>query len=375
MLRQQLLRRTAAQAKKGLSQQKGIHASSIKRILSAPKPRASPNQERNVNETLKFNPPDSVGAREAIIKRLEDAVARGQLPPVRVLRPSVFCLIAAGLIYLGCAAYEVHQDVKATKAKLPVAARITFDMIEANGRNTRIQEAFHPMPPFDLSRPGATWNGLSGPNQVFATIAGLNMGLYALQATATPSLSYYLSHIPITNRNYTHFTSMFGHAGLAHLGLNLFALFNFGPAVAKTRTFEASGSHLTAFYLSAGLFSSLADHFSSILGAGRSRFIPAMGASGAIMAVLGAFAMSYPNAGVGIIFIPISIPAQYGFAALLAYETYGVVRGFSGSRIAHGAHLGGLLVGSAYVYINGKKNIWTPTRRFAYNQMARLNMI
>ena len=100
-----------------------------------------------------------------------------------------------------------------------------------------------------------------------------------------------------------------------------------------------------------------------------------MGASGAIFGVLGAFAMSYPNSGIGVVFVPgFSLPASQAMIGLALFETYGLVKGFKSLPWAHGAHLGGLLFGAAYVYFDGKTYIWTPARRFAFTQMQRLGL-
>lgn len=289
------------------------------------------------------------------------------LPPVRVGGPVLWCLAVAGSIYVGLAAYEVRRDVDDFKqGRLGWVSKSSPDTyadldaakaFAARRRNSHPQERVFTEPE----------------KIIFGTI-GFNTGVFGVSSVA-PALGLHFSHLPIGNANYTLFTSMFGHAGLWHLGLNMYGLYNFGPPVARTRTFENSGSHFAAFYLASGVLASLAHHLSSVWPSPADRFKRGLGASGAIMALLGAFAMSYPDAGIGIILIPGSLPAQQALGILAAFETYGLFVGFKSLPFAHSAHLAGLAIGSAYVYFDGKSNMWKPTRRFAFNQMRRLKMV
>lgn len=75
--------------------------------------------------------------------------------------------------------------------------------------------------------------------------------------------------------------------------------------------------------------------------------IPAVGASGAIYGVLVAFGMLFPNASLGLIFVPIPIKAKYFIPGLLLIDLFSGVTGFSifGANVANWAHLGGALFG------------------------------
>jgi len=74
---------------------------------------------------------------------------------------------------------------------------------------------------------------------------------------------------------------------------------------------------------------------------------PAVGASGAIYGVLVAFGMSFPNAKLALIFLPVPIAAKYFIPVLIALDLFSGVTGFSifGGGIAHFAHVGGALIG------------------------------
>ena len=82
------------------------------------------------------------------------------------------------------------------------------------------------------------------------------------------------------------FTSMFMHAGWAHIGGNMLYLWIFGDNVEDVM---GRGTYLI-FYLTGGILASLAHIATNV-----NSFIPTVGASGAIAAVLGAYMVLYPQ--------------------------------------------------------------------------------
>jgi membrane associated rhomboid family serine protease len=136
-------------------------------------------------------------------------------------------------------------------------------------------------------------------------------------------------------------TSMFLHAGWLHLAGNMLFLWIFGDNV------EDFFGHFTYFFfymicgIGAGLFHVLFNWHSTI---------PAVGASGAISGVMGAYILLYPRARILtlVIIFPIPIPAViflglwYVLQFLAGLSTIGVrVTG----GVAVWAHVGGFLVG------------------------------
>ncbi len=89
---------------------------------------------------------------------------------------------------------------------------------------------------------------------------------------------------------------------------------------------------------------------------------------------MGAWALSYPDQRLGIIFLPGSLPATDALACWAMFETYGLLVGFRSLPLGHAAHLAGLGVGAAYVYFDGQKRVWQPVRRFMFRQMRWLRM-
>ena len=167
-------------------------------------------------------------------------------------------------------------------------------------------------------------------------------------------------------RLWTILTSMFLHADLMHLGGNMLYLYIFGDNV------EDAFGHLRylLFYLACGVGATVW-HIASImisLPAARalSLAIPAVGASGAISGVLGAYMVLYPHARIRTLVISwfvhvITVPAYYYIGIWFIYQLAMGLFSLTGlfSNIAFWAHVGGFVTGVAAVKLLGVK----PRRR------------
>ena len=99
----------------------------------------------------------------------------------------------------------------------------------------------------------------------------------------------------------------------------------------------------------------LGDKFDGFVGAYNSTMV---GASGAIMGVLVAFGMLFPESKLMLIFLPIPIKAKYFIPAIIAMDLFSGITGqsfFSPSNTAYMAHVGGALTGFLLMYF-WKKN-------------------
>jgi len=139
-------------------------------------------------------------------------------------------------------------------------------------------------------------------------------------------------------------TWMFVHADLRHLLGNVFFLWMFGGTVA-----EALGRKrflllfLGGGYL-AGLLLCVASLVPLLLGVPMLSWlpygVPAVGASGAIFAVITLFGLLFPDRPINLILIPIVFPARLmvPLALLAEYSS-------SAGGVSHGAHIAGVIVG------------------------------
>ncbi|MCH2191892.1 MAG: rhomboid family intramembrane serine protease [Gammaproteobacteria bacterium] len=137
-------------------------------------------------------------------------------------------------------------------------------------------------------------------------------------------------------------THMFLHGGLMHLAFNMLGLWIFGQILERIW----GGRRFLLFYLCCGvgaaIITQLVDQYFLNQISGRM-----VGASGAIYGILVAFAMTFPNHKIMLIFLPVPVAAKIFVPILLLIDLTGGLTGFSifGGNIAHFAHIGGALVG------------------------------
>jgi len=177
-------------------------------------------------------------------------------------------------------------------------------------------------------------------------------------------------------------THMFMHGSIMHILFNMLTLFSFGPVLEQTlgdrkylilyflsglgafllfnlwnfvefqqmsNELQNLGFNINAYWSGASVeFTGNAD---SVL---RQKELlenlkdiirtPMVGASGAIFGVVTAFATLYPDAKIGIMFIPVPMKVKYVMPIVIVISIYLGVSG-NGGGIAHLAHVGGALVG------------------------------
>ena len=141
----------------------------------------------------------------------------------------------------------------------------------------------------------------------------------------------------------TFFTSMFMHGGLLHIAGNMLFLWIFGNNIEDSM----DRWRFVLFYLLGGAVANFAQ-----IAVGPSSTAPGIGASGAIAAVLGGYALLYPRARVItavilIFFITLlDLPALLVLGAWFALQLLDVaVNSPLGGGVAYFAHIGGFLFG------------------------------
>ena len=144
-------------------------------------------------------------------------------------------------------------------------------------------------------------------------------------------------------RPYQLVSHMFAHGSFFHLFFNMFALWMFGTMLERSW----GPKRFFIFYFACGLAAAVAQLLLQP--------VPAVGASGAIMGLFGAFAYLFPNTQLIIFPIPVPVKAKYAVGIMAAFDLFGGVYS-AGSNIAHFAHLGGLAMGLLLVIIWNKTN-------------------
>ena len=176
--------------------------------------------------------------------------------------------------------------------------------------------------------------------------------LMLLAGSAQEALVYQFAMIPANFTNGVDlgdvidiFTSMFMHAGLAHIAGNMLYLWIFGDNVED----RLGPVKYLAFYLMGGVVASLT-HLLTNPGSQ----IPTVGASGAIAAVLGAYLVLFPQSRI-MTFIPLGFFMRLtAVPAIIVLGFWFILQLFSGvmslgqadvGGVAFWAHIGGFVAG------------------------------
>jgi len=169
----------------------------------------------------------------------------------------------------------------------------------------------------------------------------------ALQSTM---VRYFCSNPTKKNMCLPMLLSTFSHYSAWHLAANMYVLYSFSTAAVMVMGRE----QFMAFYLSAGVTSSFASYIHK-MAVGRG--VSSLGASGAIMGMLGLVCTQFPNTHLAILFLPMfTFTAGSAIKVLVAADTAGILFGWR--LFDHAAHLGGALLGIAYCKW-GHEYIWS----------------
>ena len=211
---------------------------------------------------------------------------------------------------------------------------------------------------FDFSNQNAFtmfYNWGAVPACVTGTYSGIDTGNGIVQCPAFSEI--------------TLLTSTFMHGGLLHLGGNIWFLWIFGDNIEqKFGKVKYLGIYLM-WGIAAGLIHILGDPTSGI---------PAVGASGAISGVLGAYLMIFPRAKIqtfmmlGFFWRMMHIQARWFLPFWLVFQNLLPLFiggfGIAGDGVAYLAHIGGFAVGLAtgYLYKKTHSSDFTYGTRYGY---------
>jgi len=184
------------------------------------------------------------------------------------------------------------------------------------------------VPAFTHTGPGRTGAvGSTNPTPIVLAIIAVNVGVFVLEhfGTDTSVVNRYSIQpdlVHFQHQYYRAFTAMWLHANFLHIFFNMFALLIVGPAVEVL----LGKARFLALYLIAGLGGSVASY---LLGPHN---VYGLGASGAIMGVMGAY-------------VVLGVRRHLPVAPVVGLLVLNFFIGFSGN-IDWRAHLGGLVTGA-----------------------------
>jgi membrane associated rhomboid family serine protease len=164
----------------------------------------------------------------------------------------------------------------------------------------------------------------------------------------------------------TLFTSLFLHGGLFHLVFNMLFLWLFGDNIED----RLGSFRFLLFYLLCGVAADVTH-----VALNSSSSMPAIGASGAIAGVMGAYLVLYPRASIRtlIILFPfirvVNLPALFFLFVWFGIQVLSQLMSWGGeSDVAFGAHIGGFVLGMLILsllkvddkVIGGRGNVRAP---------------
>lgn len=164
--------------------------------------------------------------------------------------------------------------------------------------------------------------------------------------------------MPNIGEYYRLVTSMFLHADFFHILFNMYFLYVFGRAVENAL---GRGRYI-ALYLLSGVAASIFHSAFSFIGGFSNYVIPAIGASGAISGILGAYLILYPGTslimGWWFFLFPFFIRLKASYYLLFWFATqviYGYARAAGSTAVF--AHAGGFIAGIALLLLADKDRL------------------
>ncbi len=215
-------------------------------------------------------------------------------------------------------------------------------------------------------RPSFGFGFGSGLTPAIRLLLAINISVFLIQKLAGPgAMESFFGLVPAKAIPRLHIwqfvTYMFLHGNFMHILLNMFMLWMFGrelEAIWGRRTF-------LQFYFFSGIgaaavYCALMPVIEPITAR-----IPLIGASGAVMGLLLAYGMMFPNRELLLYFF-LPIKAKYMVAVFALIDLLGATQ--SGSNVGHLAHLGGLLFGWIFLaggrrWVESLARWWTRTVR------------
>jgi membrane associated rhomboid family serine protease len=174
-------------------------------------------------------------------------------------------------------------------------------------------------------------------------------------------------------------TYQFLHGGLMHILVNCLMLYWFGNTLER----NFGGRRMLVLYLTSGVVGGLVQTGLSLLFPARFGFIPGygfppvVGASAGVFGLVATFAVLFRNMPITMLvafIFPVAMKAKYLLIIEVAVAVLGLL--MATDNIAHGAHLGGMLVGVLYaLYVERGANLLPRRKAPPETRIRSLEMV
>nr|CAG4638509.1 EOG090X07NR [Cyclestheria hislopi] len=259
----------------------------------------------------------------------------------KLMKPFLFTLTFSGTCFCGAAIWQ-YENMRQKAINMKNAAMGWYqNKTSALQKHGEIRRQLN-----------MWWNHMSEGHKMFYGILFLNSIVFL--AWKIPNLQRYMLTYFCSNPFaravcWPMVLSTFSHYSVLHIVANMYVLHSFSNVAVHVMGKE----QFLAFYLSAGVISSFASHAVKVL---MKQPGLSLGASGAIMGVLGFFCTQFPNSQLAVAFIPsLNFSADTGLKALIAFDTLGLL--LKWKLFDHAAHLGGALFGLVWCHW-GQQQFW-----------------
>ncbi len=183
-------------------------------------------------------------------------------------------------------------------------------------------------------------------NRVLKGLIAVNVAVFVLwHASGNQGVNFMVDHFLVSglaiseHRYWTLLTSAFSHTDTWHLLFNCIALWVFGGAVGRSDGARA----ILQLYIAGALISGAGHVYWDTLTPGN---VPALGASGAVMALAVVAAFRFPTAILMLNFI-IPLPMAVAVALYIGWDMMALFSA-ADNGVANAAHLGGAATGLAW---------------------------
>jgi len=269
------------------------------------------------------------------------ALEAGRVTWGKIGHATAFTLVGSGSALVGCVIWEYENVRHQMRHSLDRGLNWARKFTEPNGKRAEWRVHLNQW-----------WAAQSEGQRLFWPLCLVNVLVFAawkVPVLMPGMLRWFASNPAARAYRLPMLLSAFSHYSFLHLAVNMFVLHSFSTGAVQL----IGPEQFLGLYLSGALVSSLGSYLYKM-----AVFSPAvsMGASGAIMAILGFVCTERPDSRLAIIFLPMfTFTAGTAIKAVIMFDSLGAALRWG--IFDHAAHLGGALLG-VYWSLHGREAIW-----------------